>query len=68
MLFGAMEVLALVYYWTWFLWPFVLVFGLGALITGWIKAGKPSYFWVFMTGVSLLLILAGIVAPFLVFQ
>ncbi|MBR5792118.1 MAG: hypothetical protein IKY34_03295 [Ruminiclostridium sp.] len=58
-----LEICALIYYATWFLWPFVLVFGLGALITGWIKVGKPSVFWVFMTGLSLLLILAGITAP-----
>lgn len=63
MLFGVMKILALTYYWTWFLWPFVLVFSLGSMVTNWIKKESPPFYWFFLSGLSLLLILAGITAP-----
>lgn len=62
MLFGVMEVLALVYYWTWFIWPFTLVISFAALI----KTEENSPGLLILAGFSLLIILAGLTHPNLV--
>lgn len=65
MFFGLMKWFAKLYYGTWFIWPLVLVFsfsyGLAKIIKDDSTAGKS----IIIAGISLLIILAGIVAPVL---
>ncbi|MBR2490848.1 MAG: hypothetical protein IKB65_05125 [Ruminiclostridium sp.] len=63
MLLGLMEILGLVYYWTWFLWPFTLVISFAALM----KSEENSPGLLILAGASLLMILAGLSYPDIVF-
>lgn len=62
MLFGVMEVLAIVYYWTWYIWPFAFAISFAALI----KTEENSPGLLLLAGFSLLIILAGLTYPNLV--
>jgi uncharacterized membrane protein YhaH (DUF805 family) len=64
MLFGLMEGIAIFYYWTWFIWPFIFVisfvFGLAEIIKDEENSSGKN---LFIASISLLIILAGVVAP-----
>ena len=62
MLIGLMEILGLIYYWTWFIWPFLFVFGLAHGIAELIKEDKGSGN-LGLAGFSLLMILASLQWP-----
>lgn len=65
MLLSLLQVLGNLYYWTWFIWPFIFMFstfyGLSELIKNKEFSGKI----ILLSSISLLMILAGITAPFL---
>ena len=63
MLLGLMKGIAIVYYWTWFVWPFVFVFSLAAGIAEIVKDEKGSGKSLIISAVSLLIILAGLLSP-----
>lgn len=63
MLFGLMEILAYIYYWTWFLWPFVFVFCLAYGIKETIQGENTNKIYLILTAVALMLILAGFLWP-----
>lgn len=56
--------IALFYYWTWFIWPFVFVFSFAFGLKQIIKNEESSDMLnLIMAAISLLIILAGLVAP-----
>lgn len=61
---GFMRIIWHFYIWTWFIWPFVFVFsfsyGLSRMIVNKDNSGKVL---LLISSISLLIILAGIVAP-----
>ncbi|NLB21620.1 MAG: hypothetical protein GX829_12565 [Clostridium sp.] len=61
---GFMRIIWYFYIWTWFIWPFVFVFsfsyGLSRMIVNKDNSGKVL---LLISSISLLIILAGIVAP-----
>jgi hypothetical protein len=61
-LIGLMNGIALLYYWTWFVWPFVFVFSLLHAIS---SLNEPNWSMgsSVTTAVSLMIILAGVIAP-----
>ena len=63
MLIGLMKGIGIFYYWTWFIWPFVFVFSFSYGLAEIIKDANPSGKSIFIAAISLLIILAGIVAP-----
>jgi len=63
MLIQLMQAIAIFYYWTWFVWPFVLVYSFAFGIADIIKNEGSSGKALSLTAVSLLIILAGIVSP-----
>lgn len=63
MLLGVLNGLATLFYWTWFLWPFVFVFSLVYGIASFVKDEKASTMPIFIAGLSLLIMLSAIVAP-----
>ena len=63
MLLQLMNGLGMFYYWTWFIWPFFLVFGLYSALSSLILEKKESGGMVLLAAVSLLVILAGITSP-----
>ncbi|GAB7387171.1 hypothetical protein BSNK01_10070 [Bacillaceae bacterium] len=63
MFIGLMQGIAIFYYWTWFIWPFVFVFSLAYGIFSIIKDENASLKSLFVSAISLLIILAGIVSP-----
>lgn len=63
MLIDLLKFVALFYYWTWFIWPFVFVFTLIYSISSLVKDEKTSMMPAFIASLSLLIILAGITAP-----
>ncbi len=63
MLIEFMKMVALFYYWTWFIWPFVFVFSFSHGIADIIKNENSSRINLIMAAVSLVIILAGIIAP-----
>ena len=63
MLIGLMEGIAILYYWTWFIWPFIFIFSLVYAISSLVKDEEASMKPVLVASVSLLIILAGITAP-----
>lgn len=65
MLIEFMKSIGVFYYWTWFVWPFVLVFSLVHGIVTLIKDEKASLRSLFVAGAALLIILAGMVSPIL---
>lgn len=62
MLLGVLDAIAIFYYWTWFVWPFVFVFSLVYSIIG-AKDKDTGIGPVLVASVSLLIILAGITSP-----
>ncbi|NEU31738.1 hypothetical protein GN156_13285 [bacterium LRH843] len=58
-----MQGIAIFYYWTWFVWPFVFIISFAYGLTEMIKNEHASLKSIFLAGVSLLIILAGVTAP-----
>ena len=68
MLIQVMNVMATIYYWTWFIWPFTFVFGLAKGIKRLMQPNlvEPSDAFngdLIKASISLLFIIAGIVSP-----
>ena len=63
MLGEVMKILAYVYYYTWFVWPFAFVFGLVHGINELIQTKKVYNKGLIVASIALLLILAGVVYP-----
>lgn len=63
MLIGLMQGIGIFYYWTWFIWPFVFVFSFAVGLAEIIKDENASGKNILIAAVSLLIILAGVVAP-----
>ena len=63
MLIGLMKGIALFYYWTWFIWPFVFMFSFVNGLASKIKDEDASTISIIVASISLLIILAGIVSP-----
>lgn len=63
MLGEVMKVLAYIYYFTWFVWPFVLVFGLAHGMKELLQNQKANSIGLIAASLALLLILAGVVYP-----
>jgi len=59
----AMLGIAYVYYWTWFVWPFALVFGLAHGISELIQTRSIWNKGLLVAAVALLVILTGVTAP-----
>ena len=53
--------IGMLYYWTWIIWPFVLMFSFVNAITSKIKGEKESGKYTVIAAISLLIILAGII-------
>lgn len=62
MLIGLMQGIAILFYWTWFVWPFIFVFSLLHAISS-LNDKNGSIGSSFTAAVSLLIILAGVIAP-----
>ena len=58
-----MKILAYVYYYTWFVWPFAFVFGFAHGINELIQTKKVYNKGLIVASIALLLILAGVVYP-----
>jgi hypothetical protein len=63
MLIGLMKVIGIFYLWTWFLWPFIFVISLIHAITSAVKDENASSASSIVAGISLLIILAGVISP-----
>ncbi|QHJ70961.1 hypothetical protein [Planococcus halotolerans] len=63
MLIGLLQNIAIFYYWTWFIWPFVFIFSLVYAITSLVKDDAASMKPILIASVSLLIIVAGITGP-----
>jgi len=63
MLIGLMKGIGIFYYWTWFIWPFVFVFSFSNGLAEIIKDENAPSKSIFIAAISLLIILAGVVAP-----
>lgn len=63
MLLGLLQGIAVFYYWTWFIWPFVFVYSLVHAITSLVKDDKASTRPTLVASISLFIILAGLTAP-----
>lgn len=62
MLINVLNGLAIFFYWTWFVWPFVFVFSLVYAIASFVKDERASTIPVFIAGLSLLIMLSPIVS------
>ena len=58
------QVINFVFGWTWFIWPFVFVFSLAWGIVDWIKDECCSTKPLLLAGLSLTIMLAGILSMF----
>jgi chromate transport protein ChrA len=63
MLIELMKGIGIFYYWTWFIWPFVLILSLISSISAATKDENTSLASGITAAVSLLIILAGVVSP-----
>lgn len=63
MLIGLMHNIAIFYYWTWFIWPFVFIFSLVYAITSLVKDDTASMKPILVASISLLIMMAGITSP-----
>ena len=63
MLLGIMDGMGVVYYWTWFLWPFLFVFALAHGIAEVIKDEKKGNGNLGLAGFSLLMMLSSLQWP-----
>lgn len=59
-MFIGLEYIAIFYYWTWFVWPFVFVFSLVYAISSLVKDDKASKKPALLASFSLFMMLAGI--------
>nr|WP_312578054.1 hypothetical protein [Sedimentibacter sp.] len=64
MLIGLMRGIGNIYYFTWFIWPFVFVFSLVDAIASSVKGDELSPKSSIWASVSLLIILAGVTANY----
>ncbi|MBQ2837448.1 MAG: hypothetical protein IJE67_04885 [Peptococcaceae bacterium] len=63
MLLKVMLILSHIYLWTWFIWPFVLLYSLAYGIKGIVQNNEVDYrFWI-LASISLMIILSAIVVP-----
>jgi len=62
MLIDLLNGLALFFYWTWFIWPFVFVFSLVYSIASFVKDDRASSIPVFIAGFSLLVMLSPMIS------
>lgn len=60
MLIGVLNGLGTLFYWTWFIWPFVFVFSLAYGIASFVKNEKASIIPILIAGFSLLIIVCGV--------
>ena len=60
MLLEIMSYIGFFYYWTWFIWPFVLVINFATGLANLIKKENASRYELYWAAISLLIILAGI--------
>lgn len=58
-----MEGIALFYYHTWLIWPFIFVFSFAYGLAEIIKGGNDSKMYLWISSISLLVILSAIIAP-----
>ena len=65
MLLGFNEIIAMIYYSTWFVWPFVFVFSFAKGVSLISKDEETGVKSILMAGIALTVILAGITAPLL---
>lgn len=63
LLFGLMKILAYIYYWTWFLWPFVFIFSFAVGIKEVVKDEEKQGGNLALAAVALLIMLAGLLYP-----
>lgn len=63
MLIGLMQGIASFYYCTWFIWPFIFIFSFTFGLVDIIKDESSSGKNIWIAATSLLIILAGVVAP-----
>ncbi|MFC5589476.1 hypothetical protein ACFPRA_11290 [Sporosarcina soli] len=63
MLISLMQGIGILYYWTWFIWPFVFVVSLVYAISSLVKDDKASMTPTLVASISLLIILAGVTSP-----
>ena len=63
MLLQVMKVIALFFYWTWFIWPFVFIYSFAYGIASIVKNENSSKGYLFIATISLIIILSGILAP-----
>jgi hypothetical protein len=63
MLIGLMKGIGVFYYWTWFIWPFVLMFSFSYGLVEIIKDKNASGKNILIAAISLLIILAGVSSP-----
>ncbi len=63
MLIGLMQGIGILYYWTWFVWPFISIFSLVYAISSLVKDETASVKPILVASLSLLVIVAGITAP-----
>ncbi len=60
MFIGLMQGIGVLYYWTWFIWPFVFVWSLTNAIATAVKEGEANLGSLVYASISLIIILAGI--------
>ena len=65
MLLGLMRIFELIFLWTWFAWPFVLIFSLCVAIEKIVKDKGFPLAQVDVASVALLVIISGIISPLL---
>ncbi len=63
MMFSLIQLIATFYYFAWFIWPFVFVFGLAKGIKTLIETNKLCNAGLVMASIALLLIVAGVMYP-----
>lgn len=64
MLIGLMKNIGILYFWTWFIWPFVFVGSFVYAISSSVKGDDTSPKSIIWASISLLIILAGITSSF----
>lgn len=63
MLIEVMQGIAIFYYWTWFIWPFIFIFSLIYAISSAVKDENTSLISCIVASISLLIILAAVISP-----
>ena len=62
-LLGLVRILGIAYYWTWFFWPFVLIFAFAFGITDIIRDRSGGVKNLLLAAAALIMILCGLMAP-----